>query len=116
MWDVARRGQKFTSNSKNIMQVDGGWGGIRTHGELAPTAVFKTAALNHSATHPQGIVAARRLSRHSASRASRATEPVSAFPRLWHGIAHEGDQYAFYGACRRCRVGGHSAGRRGGRR
>jgi hypothetical protein len=30
----------------------GGWGGIRTHGELAPTAVFKTAALNHSATHP----------------------------------------------------------------
>ena len=30
----------------------GGWGGIRTHGGLAPTAVFKTAALNHSATHP----------------------------------------------------------------
>ena len=31
---------------------DGGWGGIRTHGALARTAVFKTAALNHSATHP----------------------------------------------------------------
>jgi hypothetical protein len=31
---------------------DGGRGGIRTHGELAPTAVFKTAALNHSATLP----------------------------------------------------------------
>ena len=30
----------------------GGWGGIRTPGRLAPTAVFKTAALNHSATHP----------------------------------------------------------------
>src|SRR3546814_4750618 len=30
----------------------GGWGGIRTHGEREPTAVFKTAALNHSATHP----------------------------------------------------------------
>ena len=30
----------------------GGQGGIRTHGELAPTAVFKTAALNHSATCP----------------------------------------------------------------
>ncbi len=29
-----------------------GWGGIRTHGGLAPTAVFKTAALNRSATHP----------------------------------------------------------------
>lgn len=31
----------------------GGQGGIRTHGELAPTAVFKTAALNHSATCPR---------------------------------------------------------------
>ncbi len=31
----------------------GGRGGIRTHGELAPTAVFKTAALNHSATLPR---------------------------------------------------------------
>ncbi len=32
--------------------VFGGRGGIRTHGRLAPTAVFKTAALNHSATLP----------------------------------------------------------------
>ncbi len=31
----------------------GGRGGIRTHGGLAPTAVFKTAALNHSATLPR---------------------------------------------------------------
>jgi hypothetical protein len=30
----------------------GGEGGIRTPGELAPTAVFKTAALDHSATSP----------------------------------------------------------------
>src|SRR5713226_5240473 len=30
----------------------GGWGGIRTHGELAPTPVFKTGAFNRSATHP----------------------------------------------------------------
>ena len=30
----------------------GGWGGIRTHGTLARSAVFKTAALNRSATHP----------------------------------------------------------------
>ena len=30
----------------------GGWGGIRTHGRLAPTPVFKTGALNRSATHP----------------------------------------------------------------
>lgn len=31
---------------------DGGGGGIRTHGRVAPTAVFKTAALNRSATPP----------------------------------------------------------------
>lgn len=30
-----------------------GWGGIRTHGRLAPTPVFKTGALNRSATHPK---------------------------------------------------------------
>ena len=30
----------------------GGESGIRTHGRLAPTAVFKTAALNHSAISP----------------------------------------------------------------
>ena len=29
-----------------------GWGEIRTHGRDKPSAVFKTAALNHSATHP----------------------------------------------------------------
>src|SRR5262245_20613332 len=30
----------------------GGWGGIRTPGGREPTPVFKTGALNHSATHP----------------------------------------------------------------
>jgi hypothetical protein len=32
--------------------TDGGRGGIRTHGTLAGTPVFKTGALNHSATLP----------------------------------------------------------------
>ena len=32
--------------------MNGGEGGIRTHGALSGTAVFKTAALNHSATSP----------------------------------------------------------------
>ena len=36
----------------DIIEYCGGWGGIRTHGTLARTAVFKTAAFNHSATHP----------------------------------------------------------------
>ena len=30
----------------------GGWGEIRTHGDVAATPVFKTGALNRSATHP----------------------------------------------------------------
>jgi hypothetical protein len=33
-------------------QSTGGRGGIRTHGTLAGTPVFKTGALNHSATLP----------------------------------------------------------------
>src|SRR5215471_8767326 len=33
-------------------QCSGGWGGIRTPGGREPTPVFKTGALNHSATHP----------------------------------------------------------------
>jgi hypothetical protein len=34
------------------LAINGGWGGIRTHGALARTPVFKTGALNRSATHP----------------------------------------------------------------
>jgi hypothetical protein len=30
----------------------GGWGGIRTHGKLAPTLLFESSSLNHSDTHP----------------------------------------------------------------
>ena len=32
--------------------VQNGGGGIRTHGRLSPTLVFKTRALNHSTTPP----------------------------------------------------------------
>ena len=35
-----------------LLRETGGKGGIRTHGELPPTTVFKTVALNHSATCP----------------------------------------------------------------
>ena len=42
--------QRLIMSSK----VSGGQGGIRTHGELAPSAVFKTAAFDHSATCPLG--------------------------------------------------------------
>ena len=36
----------------NFIKVYGGGGGIRTHGRLSPTSVFKTGAFNHSATPP----------------------------------------------------------------
>ena len=39
--------------SQESAHLKGGWGGIRTPGSLSTTAVFKTAALNHSATHPK---------------------------------------------------------------
>ena len=32
-----------------------GGGGIRNHGALADTLVFKTRALNHSTTPPNGV-------------------------------------------------------------
>ena len=57
----------------------GGQGGIRTHGELAPTAVFKTAALNHSATCPCAAAIAR--GRPAASETLPA-RPVARMTRL----------------------------------
>jgi hypothetical protein len=42
---------KSGKNINNINSI-GGRGGIRTHGTLAGTPVFKTGALNHSATLP----------------------------------------------------------------
>jgi hypothetical protein len=55
-------GRRYTSGIRNELnrnhlfqvyrKIFGGQGGIRTHGKLAPTTVFKTVALNHSATCP----------------------------------------------------------------
>ena len=38
-----------------MLVVEYGGGGIRTHGALADTLVFKTRALNHSTTPPDKI-------------------------------------------------------------
>ena len=51
--------------------VSGGSGEIRTHGGLTPTAVFKTAALNHSATLPYFLNGSRKKSCHPESRRHR---------------------------------------------
>src|SRR5258708_14959812 len=54
----------------------GGWGGIRTHEGLAPLPVFKTGALNRSATHPQGTeLPARAL--FIANGAGAGTAPIT---------------------------------------
>jgi hypothetical protein len=39
-------------SSEQSETISGGQGGIRTHGELAPSLVFKTSSLNHSDTCP----------------------------------------------------------------
>lgn len=36
-----------------MCHIPGGWGGIRTPGGVAPTTVFKTVAIDRSATHPE---------------------------------------------------------------
>ena len=36
-----------------MSNISGGWGGIRTPGGVAPTTVFKTVAIDRSATHPE---------------------------------------------------------------
>ncbi len=40
----------------NILgKINGGGGGIRTHGTLSRTPVFKTGAFDHSATPPERV-------------------------------------------------------------
>src|SRR5256885_3001356 len=54
--------------------LDGrGEGGIRTHERVTPLAVFKTAALNHSATSP---------GRHSMAQRTHSLQALRAPPRL----------------------------------
>ncbi len=58
-----------------------GQGGIRTHGGLAPTAVFKTAALNHSATCPR---CGRSSARRGRSCNPRGEPSIAGSRALWH--------------------------------
>ena len=45
----------------NNLGLGGGRGEIRTHGGLAPTTVFKTVALNRSATLPSVLLSLKSL-------------------------------------------------------
>ena len=78
--------------------ASGGGGGIRTHGGRSPTSVFKTGALNHSATPPAGGNSVRgprdqagvwrdfaaASPRHVVLRAAHPGVPVKA--RAWHWL------------------------------
>jgi hypothetical protein len=55
-WNSHYPHQKDLHNHKDYEGLFGGGGEIRTPGELAPTSVFKTDALNHYATPPWGNI------------------------------------------------------------
>ena len=47
------KGLQLGKENRNLRTgVAGGEGGIRTPGRVSPTPVFKTGAINHSATSP----------------------------------------------------------------
>ena len=57
MWRVKTAGNRakknIPRNYHGMSNITGGWGGIRTPGSLATSAVFKTVAFDRSATHPK---------------------------------------------------------------
>ncbi len=59
----SRRLAKLLVRRHHATRADGGGGGIRTHGQLSPSPVFKTGAFNHSATPPNAASLAHPLFR-----------------------------------------------------
>jgi len=56
------KGRPLTETPQITEIESNGWGGIRTHGGVAPTPVFKTGPIVHSGTHPLFVRPFRRLS------------------------------------------------------
>lgn len=52
---TTRRKHPARSRCHERFWLNGRWGGIRTHGTLSRTPVFKTGSLNHSDTHPSVV-------------------------------------------------------------
>src|SRR5262249_33676085 len=71
-WPISKNSRK-----PNVFNKGGGRGGIRTHGALAGTPVFKTGALNHSATLP--------VQRISNRLAQRLAERNANLDPIWPG-------------------------------
>ena len=55
MWDKSIDKKKTLDNQGSFL-IFGGSGEIRTHGGLTPSSVFKTGALNRSATLPMAAM------------------------------------------------------------
>ena len=55
----AHRKSLYGLSGNMLKYVNGGEGGIRTHGELAPTTVFETVPIDHSGTSPRGASRAK---------------------------------------------------------
>src|SRR3954464_376962 len=74
-----------------LKRASGGRGGIRTHGTLAGTPVFKTGALNHSATLPTEISCGKVVPIASDSSLDEAglcpPKATNPSPRLCHPIS-----------------------------
>ena len=74
----------------------GGWGGIRTPGGVAPTTVFKTVAIDLSATHPKLFY--RRSLKPTVLFADRyPTVPAKRHERAYYTVLGPGCQFICWG-------------------
>ncbi len=88
-WRRGPRRNHFSGGEK--IEYRSGWGGIRTPGTVSRTAVFKTAALDHSATHPMSFAKCFQSWRRSMVRslaqprraANRSSARAAAARRQW---------------------------------
>jgi hypothetical protein len=86
-----RQIKQFQHVSIMFIGIGGGRSEIRTHGRLAPTAVFKTAALNHSAILPTTIsttysVSCVLLCRYCADSSMLLVAAKTLNQRVWRSI------------------------------
>ena len=92
-----KRGQKDIPRIYHgISNFSGGWGGIRTPGGVAPTTVFKTVAIDRSATHPKLFY--RRSLKPTVLFADRyPTVPAKRHERAYYTVLGAGCQFICWG-------------------